>query len=166
MALWQKVHFAIFWIFRSKMKITQADAPTIWIHTNWCPHLCHPHHFMQDAFPYTTLPVYPGWGQVPNMLACIPGGLVAYLVAHTKQHKSFWVAELNSIGRMTDLIWVLTGAAEVGIDVVSIATTRSVTIACTAHNARVAASRTSCNCHKSVTLTLLHTQTSVQSSMI
>jgi len=32
------------------MKITQADAPTIWmdchpIQTNWCPHLCHPHHF-------------------------------------------------------------------------------------------------------------------------
>jgi len=46
----QKVHFAIFWIFWSKMKLTQADAPTIWmdyhpIQTNWCPHLCHPHHF-------------------------------------------------------------------------------------------------------------------------
>jgi len=32
------------------MKITQADAPTIWmdchpIQTNWFPHLCHPHHF-------------------------------------------------------------------------------------------------------------------------
>jgi len=32
--------------------------------------------FMQDAFPYTTFPIYPGLGQVPNMLACIPGGLV------------------------------------------------------------------------------------------
>jgi len=47
---YQKVHFAIFWIFWSKMKITQADAPTIWmdcypIQTNWCPHFCHPHHF-------------------------------------------------------------------------------------------------------------------------
>jgi len=47
---YQKIHFAIFWIFWSKMKITQADAPTIWmdchpIQTNWCPHLCHPHHF-------------------------------------------------------------------------------------------------------------------------
>jgi len=44
------VHFAIFWIFWSKMKITQADAPTIWmdchpIQTNWCPYICHPHHF-------------------------------------------------------------------------------------------------------------------------
>jgi len=28
---YQKVHFVIFWIFWSKMKITQADAPTIWM---------------------------------------------------------------------------------------------------------------------------------------
>jgi len=47
---YQKAHFAIFWIFWSKMKITQADAPTIWmgchpVQTNWCPHLCHPQHF-------------------------------------------------------------------------------------------------------------------------
>jgi len=32
------------------MKITQADAPTIRMDchpvlTNWCPHLCYPHHF-------------------------------------------------------------------------------------------------------------------------
>ena len=77
---YQKEHFAIFWIFWTKMKITQADASTIWmdchpIQTNWCPHLCHPH-FMQDALPYTTLPIYPGLGQAPNMLACIPSGLV------------------------------------------------------------------------------------------
>jgi len=26
--------------------------------------------FMQDALPYTTLPIYPGLGQAPNMLAC------------------------------------------------------------------------------------------------
>jgi len=47
---YQKVHFAIFWMFWSKMKITQADAPTIWmdchpIQTNRCLQLCHPHHF-------------------------------------------------------------------------------------------------------------------------
>jgi len=29
---------------------------------------------MQDALPYTTLPIYPGLGQAPNTLACIPGG--------------------------------------------------------------------------------------------
>jgi len=37
------------WIFWSKMKITQADAPTIWMNCQpiqtWCQHLCHPHHF-------------------------------------------------------------------------------------------------------------------------
>ena len=42
--------FAIFRILWCKMKITQASAPTIRmdchpILTNWCPHLCHPHHF-------------------------------------------------------------------------------------------------------------------------
>jgi len=44
---YQKVHFAIFWIFWSKMKITQADTPTIWmdchpIQTYWCPTLPSP----------------------------------------------------------------------------------------------------------------------------
>ena len=69
--------------FWSKMTIKQADAPTIWmdchfIQTNWCPHLCHPHHFYAGlTHPYTTLPIYPGLGQAPNMLACIPGGLKA-----------------------------------------------------------------------------------------
>jgi len=29
-----------------------------------------------DALPAATLPVYPGLGQTPNMLACIPSGLV------------------------------------------------------------------------------------------
>ena len=47
---YQKVHFATFWIFGCKMKITQADTPTIRmdchpIQTNWCPHLYHHCHF-------------------------------------------------------------------------------------------------------------------------
>jgi len=71
--------FAIFWIFCSKVKITKADAPTIRmdchpILTNWRPNLCHPHHFTPDALPSTTLPIHPGLGQAPNMLACISGG--------------------------------------------------------------------------------------------
>jgi len=76
----QKVPFAIFWIFWSTMKITQADASTIWMD-------CHPSRlivaptsaiptiFTQDALRYTTLPIYPGLEQAPSMLACIPGGL-------------------------------------------------------------------------------------------
>ena len=35
--------------------------------------------FTQDALPYTTLPIYPGLGQAPNMLACIPGGQINYI---------------------------------------------------------------------------------------
>jgi len=67
--------FVIFWIFWSKMKITQADTPIICmdyhpIQTNWCPHLYHSH------LPGTTLPIYPGSGQAPNMLACIAGGFL------------------------------------------------------------------------------------------
>jgi len=32
--------------------------------------------FTSDALPGTTLPINPGLGQAPNMLACIPSGLV------------------------------------------------------------------------------------------
>jgi len=60
---YQKVHFAIIWIFWCKMKITQADAPTIWMdchpmQTNWCPHLCHPHHCYAGC---------PSWHNLPNL---------------------------------------------------------------------------------------------------
>jgi len=34
--------------------------------------------FVPDALPDTTLAIYPGLGQALNMLAWIPGGLVAY----------------------------------------------------------------------------------------
>jgi len=76
---YQKVHYAIFWIFWCKMKITQADKPTIrmdchYIQTNLVPHLCNPTIFTPDVLPGTSLPVYPGFGQALNMLACIPGG--------------------------------------------------------------------------------------------
>jgi len=59
---YQKVHFAIFWIFWCKMKITQADTPTIWmdchpIHTNWCPSLLS-HNFYAR---------YPSWHNPPNL---------------------------------------------------------------------------------------------------
>jgi len=81
---YQKVHYAIFWIFWSKMKITQTDAPTVrmdchFIQTNWCPTSAISTIFTQDALPYTSLPIYPGLGQAPNKLACIPGGLVTYM---------------------------------------------------------------------------------------
>jgi len=75
--------FCIFWIFWCKIKITQADTPTVQmdrhpIQTNWCPHLCYPHHFYAGC---------PSWHNPPNlswlgtgtkyaMLACILDGLV------------------------------------------------------------------------------------------
>jgi len=84
MCWYQKVHFAIFWIFSCKMKITQADARTIRmdchpIQTKWCPHVCHPHQFYAGC---------PSWHNPPNLswlgtglhnrwLGCIPGGLIS-----------------------------------------------------------------------------------------
>jgi len=35
--------------------------------------------FTPDALPAATHPIYPGLGQAPNMLDCIPGGLVSGL---------------------------------------------------------------------------------------
>jgi len=74
--------FVIFWIFWSKMKVTQADAPTIWMDhhpnlTNWCPTSSIPIIFTPDALPGTTLPIYSGLEQAPNMLACVPGVLLS-----------------------------------------------------------------------------------------
>jgi len=71
---YQKVYFAIFWIFCCKMKITQADTP--WTATPSrlidAPIAATPTIFMSDVLPYTTLPIYPGLEQAPNMLTCIP----------------------------------------------------------------------------------------------
>jgi len=68
----------------SVLLLTKADAPTIRIDchpipTNWHPNLCHPHHFTPDALPGTTLSIYPGLEQAPNMLASIPSGWLSSL---------------------------------------------------------------------------------------
>jgi len=59
MSQYQKVHFAVFWIFWSKMKITQADAPTIRMD-------CHPSRLIGahiSAIPTIfTLDTLPGTG--------------------------------------------------------------------------------------------------------
>ena len=100
---YQKVHFAIFWIFWCKMKITQADALTIRMD-------CHPSRltgaptsmistiFMPDALPDTTLPIYPGLGQAPNVLACILSGLVIWL----HQDKLNFMADVTRIGNQSE----------------------------------------------------------------
>jgi len=59
---YQKVHFAIFWILWSKMKITQADAPTIWMD-------CHP--FRLNGAPTSAIPQFlagcPSLHNPPNL---------------------------------------------------------------------------------------------------
>jgi len=50
--------------------------------------------FMPDALSDTTLPIYPGLGQAPNMLACMPGGLVSIIMI--KKVKTPWVAAFSS----------------------------------------------------------------------
>jgi len=80
---YQKVHFAIFLIFWCKMKITQADTPTIRMDCHpskliGAPISAIPTIFTQDALPDTTLPIYPGLRHASNMLAYIPSGLVPF----------------------------------------------------------------------------------------
>jgi len=62
-------------------KITEADTTTIQLGATPSglisdPPPSSPTIFMLDALPATTLPLYPGFGQAPNMLACIPSGVV------------------------------------------------------------------------------------------
>jgi len=75
--------FTMFWIFWSKMNMTQADTPTVRMDHHpiliGAPTFAIQTIFMPDALPGTTLPIYPGLGQAPNMPACILGGLYYYL---------------------------------------------------------------------------------------
>jgi len=65
-----------FWTFMVQWNIREADTPTIRVGATPSrvirDHLHHRPIFMPDALPNTTLPLYPGLGQAPNMLACIP----------------------------------------------------------------------------------------------
>jgi len=84
---YQKVHFAIFWIFWCKMKMTQADTPTIWmdchpIQTNWCPISAIPTIFTPYALPGTTLPIYSGLGSWDRHQIC----WLAYPVTKANQN--------------------------------------------------------------------------------
>jgi len=59
-------------------KITEASALTIQLDAtpsgpSTPPPPSSPN-FTPDALPVATLPIYPGLGQAPNMLDCLPGG--------------------------------------------------------------------------------------------
>jgi len=65
--------------FLVQKTITQADAPTIRmdchpIQTNWCLHLCHPHHFYAGC---------PSWHEPPNLSWLGTGTKYAGLHTHT-----------------------------------------------------------------------------------
>jgi len=50
---------------------------------------------MPDTLPDTTLPIYPGLGQAPNMLACIPVGLIIENKTGSTQHTAATLPEEN-----------------------------------------------------------------------
>ena len=59
--------------------ITEADTPTIRLGATPSRVISDPPPspiFTPDALPVATLPLYAGLGQAPNMLACIPSGIV------------------------------------------------------------------------------------------
>ena len=61
-------------------EIAEADTPTIQLGTTPSGLISDPPpsspHFTPDALPAATLPIYRGLGQAPDMLVCIPSGLV------------------------------------------------------------------------------------------
>ena len=68
---------AIFWVLWCKKKITNADAPMIWLDTTLsrligAPTSIIPTIFTLNALPAAILPIYPGLGQTPSMPTCIP----------------------------------------------------------------------------------------------
>jgi len=67
--------------FMMQGKITEADKPTIRLGVTSSRLISDPSPsspiFTPDALPATTLPIYPGFGQAPNMLACISSGSVS-----------------------------------------------------------------------------------------
>jgi len=61
-------------------KIAEADTPTSWMGATPSGLITDPLPsspiFTPDALAAATLPIYPGFGQAPNMMPCIPSGVV------------------------------------------------------------------------------------------
>jgi len=74
---WQK---KIFWTFLVQGMFSEADTPTIRLGATPSGLISDPPPtppiFTPDALPAATLPLYPGLGQAPNMLACISSGVI------------------------------------------------------------------------------------------
>jgi len=71
-------------------KITEADTPTIRVGATPSGLVSDPPPsspiFMSDALA-ATLPIYPGFGQAPNMLACIPSGVVTWIAKVVSKYR-------------------------------------------------------------------------------
>jgi len=69
-----------FWPFIVQRRITESDTRTIRLGATPSGLISNPPPtspiYAPDALPATTLPLYPGLGQAPNMLDCIPSGMV------------------------------------------------------------------------------------------
>jgi len=63
-------------------KTTETDTPTIQLGTTPSGLISGPPPsspiYMPDALPTATLPLYPGTGQAPNMLACMTSGVIKW----------------------------------------------------------------------------------------
>jgi len=79
----------IFCAFMVQGKITEAYTPTIRLGATPSGRISDRHViptiFVPDALPAATLPLYLGLGQAPNMLACIPSGVVLMLMLVIQQ---------------------------------------------------------------------------------
>jgi len=60
---------------------------------------------MPGALPDTTLPIYPGLGQAPNMLACIPGDLVAVYLSTVKNEMLEAVCQKTDVFILCHIRW-------------------------------------------------------------
>jgi len=107
---------AVFWIFWSKIKMTQTDAPTIRmtchpILTHWCPRLCHRHHFYAECPSWTNHPILSWLGTGTKYallhtwwLSCIPGGIK--MVKETMLYADPWYCARGTVYKLICIIWL------------------------------------------------------------
>jgi len=76
------------------------------IRPNQRPTSIFPSIFTPDALPATTHPIYPGLGQAPNMLACIPSGFVSQWFGSLRciNCQNTWAATLTAVTEVEDCL--------------------------------------------------------------
>jgi len=94
--------------FMVQGEISEADTPTIQLGATLSGLISDPPRsssiFTPDALPATTLPIYPGLEQAPNMLACIPSGLVHIQIHYSSnEHLIYFSKEFNQKNKVSDV---------------------------------------------------------------